>query len=78
MIAQIDKEQVAVITFAVDPPRQTGRPSRIGEAQRSAGMGSIGVHLRLVRRGVYSEPVHGMERRRLSRQAPRTVGQQRV
>jgi hypothetical protein len=34
-----------VIAFAVDPSGQTGRPPRIGEAQRSAGIGSIGVHL---------------------------------
>ena len=51
VIAQIDKQQMAVIALAVDPPRQPGRTPRIGEAQRGAGMGAIGVHWRLVRRG---------------------------
>ena len=62
MIAKVDKQQVAVIALAVDPTRQPGRPPRIGEAQRSAGMSSIGVHWRMgPARHCRASRVHGTE-----------------
>src|SRR6267378_36959 len=47
MVAQIDKEQLAVVALAVDPPRQPGLPTGISKPQRSASVGPI----RVVHRG---------------------------
>jgi hypothetical protein len=44
MVAQIDKEKLPMIAFAVHPPGQPRRLARIGQAQGSASVGSVGVH----------------------------------
>jgi hypothetical protein len=44
MVAQIDKEELPMIAFAVHPPGQPRRLARIGQAQGSASVGSVGVH----------------------------------
>ena len=44
MIAQINKQQMTVVAFAMNPPRQASSLSDIVEAQFGAGMCSIGVH----------------------------------
>ena len=44
MVAQIDEQELAVIALAVHPARQSGGDAGIREAERAAGMGTIGVH----------------------------------
>ncbi len=44
VIAQIDKQEIAVITLAVDPAREAYGLAGIGKAQLSAGVRAIGVH----------------------------------
>ena len=44
MVAQIDEQQLAMVALAVHPAGQTRRLPGIGEAERAAGMGAIGMH----------------------------------
>ncbi len=77
MVAQIDKEQLTVIAFAVHPTRKPGRPTGVGKAQRSAGVGPVDVHSDRGPASGSTGPEHGMERQRLSRRAPISQGSAR-
>ena len=46
MVAQIDKEQAAMVALAVHPAGKAGGLAGIGCAKLAAGVGAIGVHLR--------------------------------
>jgi hypothetical protein len=69
VIPQIDKQELAVVAFAMHPSRQPGWPTRIGKAERSAGMGPIGVHREEIRNYI-QKAEHGMEELRLSSRSP--------
>ena len=44
MVAQVDKQQIAVIALAVNPARQADLLANIGSAKRGATVGAICVH----------------------------------
>ena len=45
MVPQIDEQQPAVIALAMNPARQADTCASIGDAQGTAIMGTISVHL---------------------------------
>jgi hypothetical protein len=44
VVAEIDEQQIAVITLAVDPARQSRRDFGVLEAKFATGMGAIRMH----------------------------------
>ncbi len=44
MVAQVDKQELAVVALAVHPAREAGGDAGIREAQRATGVGTISVH----------------------------------
>lgn len=44
MVAQVDEEELAVITLAMHPPRQLDGQADVACAQRAAIVGTIGMH----------------------------------
>ena len=45
VVAQVNKQQAAVVALAVDPARQTNIRARIRRTEGAAGVGAIGVHI---------------------------------
>ena len=46
MIAEVDKQQIAVIALPVNPPGQAGLCPGVPGAKFSAGMGAVSMHVR--------------------------------
>ena len=44
VVAQVDKEQAAVVALAVDPAREAGGDAGVLLAQPAAGVGAIAMH----------------------------------
>jgi hypothetical protein len=70
MVAQIDKQELAVIALPVHPAGETRALARIAQAQRAASMGAISVHQNGSGAGAKARRQR-MDRRLLSRNAPR-------
>jgi hypothetical protein len=44
MVTQVDEQQSAVVTLAVNPARKAGLRTGVAGAQGTAGMGAIDMH----------------------------------
>jgi hypothetical protein len=49
VVAKVDKQHAAMVTLAVDPPRDTHVAADVGTAELAAMVGAIGVHGCVVR-----------------------------
>jgi hypothetical protein len=77
MVAQVDKQELAVVALAMHPARQPRALPGIAKAQRAASMGAIGVHRRQIPLAV-KERGRRTDRPQMSSRAPAaTIAQTR-